>query len=294
MAVAAVTPMRFGRAEQSQQARFPRLVALILDTIFVSLVTLVATNVYGVTEVTWGSPNPASGTAFYGTQSSIPWIWTTAIWIGYYFVCEALFSATPGKALNGLRVVSVDGTRLTLRSVFLRNLLRIVDALPIMYLLGGILVLTAAQSQRLGDRIARTTVVFRHHAIEPGTARSSSRRAGLVFIAALLALLVFTAGFDYFARPALVIQRDYNLHQLINRDIVSYSLGQPSRTLTTVTYPISARTPTDSCTGSVTLDWTGLFGWQMTGGQLNCVPNLNSARDVATVAAHPGRIFRAP
>jgi uncharacterized RDD family membrane protein YckC len=257
----------------AREARFPRLVALILDTIFVSLLTLVATNVYGVTVVTWGSPIAANGFAAWGAETTIPWIWTVAIWLGYYIVCEAMFGATPGKAMNGLVVVSADGRRLTAGAIVVRNLVRFVDALPVAYLLGGFFVLSNAQSQRIGDLAAHTTVVLRRRVIDREITRSSGRTARLILLAVLAALVAFTALFDYFERPALIIQGDYNQRQLGNPDIVAYSLGAPTRTLGTVTYPITARTATTTCTGTVTLYWEGLFGWQMSGDQLLCTPS---------------------
>jgi len=274
MAVATVTPMRRGRAEQARDARFPRLFALILDTIFIGILTSFATAVYGVTEVTWGIPPAAGvGSAFWGAQTTIPVIWATVIWLGYYVVCEGMFSATPGKALVGLRVVSVDDRPLNVWSILVRNALRLVDVLPGAYLLGGFVTLATRNSQRLGDLVAATTVVYRRDAFEFGTTRASGRPARIGFVAAVVAALVFTAAFDYFQRPVLVIQGEYNQHRLMNPDVLTYTLGQPTRTLDTVTYPITAHTASQSCSGSVTLTWEGLFGWQMQGGQLSCLPS---------------------
>jgi len=274
MAVATVTPMRRGRAEQARDARWPRLFALVLDTIFTGILTSVATAVFGVTEVIWGIPPAAGvGTAFWVGQTTIPVIWATLIWLGYYVVCEAMFSATPGKALVYLRVVSVDDRPLNVWSILVRNALRLIDVLPGAYLLGGFVTLATRSSQRIGDLAAATTVVYRSDAVEPGTTRVSGRSARIAFVAAVVAALVFTAAFDYFQRPVLVIQGEYNQHRLMNPEILTYSLGQPTRTLGTVTYPITAYTATQSCSGSVTLMWEGLFGWQIQGGQLGCTPS---------------------
>jgi uncharacterized RDD family membrane protein YckC len=272
MALAAVGSSGYGRAEQARDARFPRLVALLLDTIFVGILTSIATAVYGVTVVTWGSPLPANGVAMWGSQTTIPAIWTGAMWIGYYIVCEAMFSATPGKALNGLRVVSVDGRPLSAWRVVARNLVRVLDALPALYVIGGFSVLVTANSQRLGDLLGGTTVVPRRYAVEPGTARSSGRTARIVLVVAVATALVFTAAFDYFERPVLVIQGEFNQRQLVDHDVVSYSLGAPTRTLDTVTYPITARTASTTCSGFITLYWQGLSGWQMNGARLDCPP----------------------
>ena len=262
----AVAPASFSGVNYvAREARFPRLVALIIDSVIVSVITFVATNVYGVTVVTWGSPIPTNGFATWGAETTIPGIWAAAIWLVYYTVCEAMFGATPGKALNGLTVVSADGRPLSVIRIAVRNLLRLVDVLPGAYLLGGLFVLSNANSQRIGDLAARTTVVLRRRVIEEQMMRSSGRAARIVLVAAVAAVVVFTGLFDYFG--------EYNQHQLLGTHIVSYTLGNPSRTLTTVTYPISARTATDSCMGSVSLYWQGLFGWQLSGGNLACAPS---------------------
>jgi hypothetical protein len=66
---------------------------------------------------------------------------------------------TLGKRLLGLRVVDAEGYRLTLPQVVLRNLLRAVDQLPLVYVVGGISCLLSRQGQRLGDIAANTVVV---------------------------------------------------------------------------------------------------------------------------------------
>ena len=270
MAVAATGERGSGRGEQAHQARFARLVALILDTIFVAILTGIAAAVYGVTTVT-GTWNP-DGVSSFSEQTILPTLWTGAIWIGYYTLCEAMFSATPGKALNGLRVVSVDDRPLTLLSALERNLLRLIDVLPGMYLLGGALVMTSDHSQRVGDRVAHTTVLFRQDATEPGTTRTSDRRAGLFLVALIFLALVSTAAFDYFGRPPLEIERLYAEHQLVNPELTSYSLGAPAWSWGHVRYPLTASQPGKACTGWIELDWYGIMGWHPSSGQLDCFP----------------------
>lgn len=72
---------------------------------------------------------------------------------------------TIGKRLFGLRVVDIHGLRLRLPQIVLRNLLRVVDMLPLLYLVGGITAIFSRNSQRLGD-MAATTVVTRERKLE--------------------------------------------------------------------------------------------------------------------------------
>jgi uncharacterized RDD family membrane protein YckC len=66
---------------------------------------------------------------------------------------------TPGKRWNGLRVVCDDGSPVTFRGSALRNILRLVDILPAMFLVGAIAIFATRNNQRLGDLAAGTLVV---------------------------------------------------------------------------------------------------------------------------------------
>lgn len=78
----------------------------------------------------------------------------------YPMLFEWLYGGrTPGKALIGLRVIQRNGGTLTIADSILRNLLRVVDALPVGYLLGFIATLCSREHQRLGDWAAGTLVI---------------------------------------------------------------------------------------------------------------------------------------
>lgn len=78
----------------------------------------------------------------------------------YPTIFEATRGATPGKQAMNLRVTMDDGTSLTWGASFARNLLRAVDFLPFMYLLGLLISLTNNDFKRIGDVIARSIVVY--------------------------------------------------------------------------------------------------------------------------------------
>jgi uncharacterized RDD family membrane protein YckC len=77
----------------------------------------------------------------------------------YYFVLEWIFAATVGKFLLKLWVLGLDGDPCTFSASLKRNLLRFVDWLPALYLLGGIAIAASPKRQRIGDRVASTIVV---------------------------------------------------------------------------------------------------------------------------------------
>jgi uncharacterized RDD family membrane protein YckC len=82
-----------------------------------------------------------------------------AISVGYAIVLEWRWHGqTVGKRLFGLRVIDVHGLRLQPSQIVLRNLLRLIDMLPLFYLVGGIAALLSRKGQRLGDLAANTVV----------------------------------------------------------------------------------------------------------------------------------------
>jgi uncharacterized RDD family membrane protein YckC len=94
--------------------------------------------------------------------------WTVAIFIafnfliiwGYFTLFEAYWRGqTPGKHIMKLRVIKDSGRQITLFESMSRNLLRVVDYLPALYLVGVITMLCTKRNQRLGDLAAGTIVV---------------------------------------------------------------------------------------------------------------------------------------
>ena len=83
-----------------------------------------------------------------------------AISIGYGIAFEWFSRGqTLGKRVLGLRVMDEQALRLEFSQIAVRNLLRVVDSLPVLYMVGGIACLLSRRSQRLGDLAANTIVV---------------------------------------------------------------------------------------------------------------------------------------
>jgi uncharacterized RDD family membrane protein YckC len=88
--------------------------------------------------------------------------------IGYGMMCEWFWRGqTVGKRVLRLRVVDARGLRLQFNQVALRNLIRVLDALPAFYLVGGTASLLSPRAQRLGDLVANTIVVRNPRTPEP-------------------------------------------------------------------------------------------------------------------------------
>src|SRR6266542_984581 len=66
---------------------------------------------------------------------------------------------TVGKRVLHIRVVDIQGLRLKFSQIAIRNLLRLVDSIPIVYMVGGLIAALTQYSKRLGDLAAYTIVI---------------------------------------------------------------------------------------------------------------------------------------
>lgn len=133
-----------------------RFLALVLDTVLFSLFFFPITRlVKGV----W-MMNAGDHQWVYGWFITDPLCLTfLGIIFVYFVVLEGLVGATVGKRLTGLRVVTSDGKKPGLSRGLLRNILRLVDTLPALNILGIVLITCSPERARFGDRVAGTRVI---------------------------------------------------------------------------------------------------------------------------------------
>jgi uncharacterized RDD family membrane protein YckC len=80
---------------------------------------------------------------------------------GYPIAFEVLNDGqTPGKRMLGLRVINDNGTPVTWVPSIVRNLIRVVDMMPMLYGFGLVCALVDPSARRLGDLAAGTLVVY--------------------------------------------------------------------------------------------------------------------------------------
>lgn len=126
-----------------------RLYAMLLDTI----VVLAAVNGVGLLIYWIFAKAPGFGVMVI-TLSEF------AIGFVYGALLEGFWNGqTIGKRLFHLRVIDQSGLPLRIEQAWVRNLIRVFDALPLAYLVGGASVLSSRLMQRFGDRVAETLVV---------------------------------------------------------------------------------------------------------------------------------------
>ena len=121
----------------------PRILAFVIDNLLATVGAFL-----GVAALKSDSPYVAGGAL-------------CLTYLSYFFLCEALWSRTPGKYLQGLVVVDTSGGHCGWRRALVRTLLRVVEANPLLFggLPAGVTILASKRNQRLGDLAAGTLVV---------------------------------------------------------------------------------------------------------------------------------------
>lgn len=132
----------------------PRIAAALIDVVLLGIVFVVLSLLFGESEGDTGD----GGASFELGLTGLPALLFFALTMAYYIVLESQNGQTLGKRIMKLRVVAIDG-QLSLGKVVIRTLLRIVDALPFLYLVGFVIMLISKRKQRLGDMAAGTLVV---------------------------------------------------------------------------------------------------------------------------------------
>ncbi len=137
--------------DASDQVLGRRILAGLVDVLLLGLVFVLL----GV--ITGGAHSSSSSASVtLGAGGTVIFVLIAGI---YYFGCESTAGQTIGKRLVGIRVRSDDGTPARTRGVAIRTILRIIDVLPLLYLVGFVAMMaTGVRRQRLGDLAGRTIV----------------------------------------------------------------------------------------------------------------------------------------
>ncbi len=187
-----------------------RSLAMLIDLALVSLLQVGASQVFGVYQPLADSSARAliNGDGVYlyvGQATTLAFLWLAIIVIAYFTGFEAVFGATPGKALLRLQVVMLDGGRPSFGAILMRNVLRLVDVLPVFYIVGALVAQSTLHEQRVGDIVAGTIVVARPPTSGAHPAGRLQRKL-LLTVIALAALVGGCVAFQYLGRPPLIIQ----------------------------------------------------------------------------------------
>ena len=127
---------------------------------------LLMTILFVVMAVLFGDARSTDGEASVNLDG-LPALSFFAIMVLYYGVLESTSGQTLGKLLFGVRVVNLaDGSRPATGAIVARTLLRLIDILPVGYIVGLVAVIvTGDKRQRLGDLAGGTTVTRAERAL---------------------------------------------------------------------------------------------------------------------------------
>jgi uncharacterized RDD family membrane protein YckC len=129
-----------------------RMIAAVVDAILIGL--LVFLLLFGVSQL--ALDGLGNGIVI---QAAVT-ILITLVVLGYLVGFEALNEGrTPGKRAVGIRVVTSEGDSIGFLAAFLRNLLRVIDFLPAVFIVGAASILFTKTNQRIGDITANTIVI---------------------------------------------------------------------------------------------------------------------------------------
>lgn len=141
-----------------------RLLAWTVDIACIALTTLIVAILLGVFKIISAD-----------FSSAVTIIVTFIISIGYAIILEWRWRGqTLGKKLFRLRVMDVQGLRLQFSQIMIRNIMRLVDSLPTLYAVGGLICFFSSRAQRLGDFAANTIVIRIPEYAEPDLSQLTS------------------------------------------------------------------------------------------------------------------------
>ena len=131
-----------------------RIVAAVVDLVILAVVGVVLMVIFGAPVALMGNPMAMMA------ASSVAWTITAVISLVYFVYFEGTTGQTLGKKMVNIKVVMhKSGKSVEYSDALVRNILRIIDFLPVFYILGLILIAVSEDKQRLGDMAAKTIVV---------------------------------------------------------------------------------------------------------------------------------------
>lgn len=130
-----------------------RFEAFLLDGLLVVIATAILGYLVGALAI--GGQYGGFGGAYLAAGFGSPFAL-----LAYNIGLEGYYGQTLGKRLRGIVVVNEDGSNVGWFGAIVRNLLRFIDALPSFYIVGVISAYLSDETQRIGDRLGSTVVVY--------------------------------------------------------------------------------------------------------------------------------------
>ncbi|MCX7746628.1 MAG: RDD family protein [Clostridia bacterium] len=163
--------------------------------------------------------------SFYGNSlmAAIGIIIIFLINAGYFIFFEMILNGqSPGKKVVKLKVIKENGAPINFLDSMIRNIVRLVDMMPTMYLVGALVILFTKQYKRIGDFAAGTVVVKIKTAEQPVTLDRLIAKAEYGLTHAETANKYPVTNFEYSILKEF-LERKYSLGE--RRDVFLYHLN---------------------------------------------------------------------
>jgi uncharacterized RDD family membrane protein YckC len=202
-----------------------RFIAAVIDTLLIVLLQGLGTIAFYLLAALFMSSTDLAGDIF----SFSNWIIAAAgiimfvfFW-GYYILFEGFWNGqTPGKRLVKLRVIRSDGAPISFSEAVIRNLVRLIDFMPLYYGVGVIVMFVNDRSRRLGDIAAGTLVVHERGALTLASLEQSSTLAAVIPAPQADLAVERLSPADIEAAEEFINRRS----ELYNRDALALRIGQ--------------------------------------------------------------------
>lgn len=141
---------------------FQRLLGWLIDFGPISLISAAMLGVgwqKGLEELFgWATGSDVAEGRFPEARVLTWWAVSAGVYVVYAVIMELALQRTVGKLLTGTRVLADTGRRPSALQTIIRNVLRLIELMPPLWILGFLVVLSRNR-QRMGDIFARTVVV---------------------------------------------------------------------------------------------------------------------------------------
>jgi len=143
---------RFGTDQHLQEHWIKRVIAYIIDSVIVSIVTAIML-ILILFPIFIANPSTFFNIFSFPFEMGI-------LSVLYFVIAEKAYGTTIGKQLLRLKVVTKTDEKINLEKAFIRNISKIHGLLLLLDIIGGIIT-TTDLLQKYSDQIAKTKVVYK-------------------------------------------------------------------------------------------------------------------------------------